>query len=648
MTSSIKRDDLTGGLIFDADIKFKSYGGQDLYVALKTAWDADKFGTSTMDIFQRSGTGNNVLIHAGTIFHSDLKWKLINNAVEFKVDDASFYTKINANKSIESSVNVSQSKNLVTITPATSFDLEVHKVSNGTYYVNKRKAYRVYDCIRYMIDFMTDGTVGFDSECFDTGGIYSGYCLLSGEELIYHNNVQAPRLSFNTLIEDLRKRFNVRFAMVGSQTNPIFKLEPNGYWFERADVYSVNTPPDEVLLSVNQSLLYSSVKVGSERYETTSTMVFPDVQSLVAFREETLYFIGTNNIDRTLDLVGKLVVSNSSIDLCLEQLSGYEGYNDEVFLIHYDTATNKTISSDWVGLGNHFYNEPLNNVNILQRHSDSLPSNTVSNNVNSSSERFTAVNTPNSTYIQIAHDIATASVIDGPIQFDDDFTNGEDPGTNYGGATPQGSVVTPLNSYYTAPSNNSYIFTAQIGIDILGLVTPSSPTPVINNPGSWIAKLHFKKFALGVEIDSIDTGFVVMSLPGQYSVSGSYFTLLNAGETVEVYLKFVANTTPDPANLQFVYSVIPYATTFSTNGGQDASGIILNNNPEMYKCVKMEFKYPLTLAEYQTIRASKSGIIEVPLLENKSIRGWIENVKFDHYGGETSFSLITDGNTISR
>ena len=648
INSSIKRDDLTGGLIYDADIKLKSYGGQDLYIALKAAWDADKFGTSSLDIYQRSGTQGYVLIHSGTVFHSDCKWTLINNGVEFKVDDTGFFTKINNNKNIESSVNVSLSKNLITITPAPSFDLEVHKVSNGTYYSNKRKAYRVYDCIKYMIDFITDGTIGFESECFDTGGIYDGYCLLSGEELIYHNGYQAPRLSFNTLIDDLRKRFNVRFAMVGNLNNPIFKLEPSGYWFATQDVYNVATPPDEVLLSVNQSLLYSAVKVGSDRYETTSTMVFPDVQSLVAFREETLYFAGTNNVDRTLDLVGKLVVSNSSIDLCLEQLSGYEGYNDEVFLIHYNTANNKTISSDWVGLGHHFYNEPLNNMNVLQRHSDNLPSNTISNNVNSSSERFTAVNTSNSTYVQITHDISATSNIDGPVQFDDDFTNGEDPGTNYGGGTPQGTTVTALNSYYTAPSNNSYIFTAQVGIDVLGLVTPSTPTPVITSAGSWIGKLHFKKFASGVEIDSLDTGFVIMSLPGQYSVSGSYFTLLNAGETVEVYLKFEANVTPDPVDLQFVYSIIPFATTFSTNGGEDAAGIVVSNNSEAYKCVKVDFKYPLTLSEYQTIRASKSGIIEVPLLNNKSIRGWIENVKFDHYGGETSFSLISDGNTIYR
>ena len=47
ISSTIKRDKFSGGLLYDADIKLMSYGGQDLYVALKTAWDTDRFGKSS-------------------------------------------------------------------------------------------------------------------------------------------------------------------------------------------------------------------------------------------------------------------------------------------------------------------------------------------------------------------------------------------------------------------------------------------------------------------------------------------------------------------------------------------------------------------------------------------------------------------------
>lgn len=639
ITSSIKRDDLTGGLIFDADIKFKSYGGQDLYVALKTAWDADRFGTSTMDIYQRSGSAGYVLIHAGTIFHSDLKWKLINNAVEFKVDDASFYSKIKANKSIDTNVDVTLSKNLVPIVAPVHFDLDCHKVSNGTFYAQKRNAYKLYDVIKYFIDFMSDGTIGFDSECFGVGGIYEGYCLIDGKELYDHLHLTSPRLSFQKLFEDLRKRFNVRFAMTGSITSPVMKLEPNAYWFNSTDTFTMPEPPEEVLLNVNQSLLYANVRVGSEKYETTSAMTFPDVQSLVAFREETLHFEGTNNVDNTLDLVGSLVISNSSIDLCLEKLSGYESYNDDVFLIHYNPGTNQTISSDWLGLGHHFYNETLNNVNILNRWSDSLPNNIVANFANTNNNRFEAVMTNTAVQPTVLVAYGTGNVVGGPIRFDDDFTLGNDPGGNYGGTTPQGTSVSQANSIYTASANGRYTFTSEVSLTIgFGGIGSSPPT--------LRAEVYFQKFdSSNSQIDDFYAGQIFISSVGNYIISGTWTTYMLSTEYVGVYLNFYS--TGNNA-LVFSYQVRPIQTIFRCDAIDLGGGVLSVVNPEMYKCVKMEFKYPLTLSEYQSIRSSKSGIIEVPLLNNESIRGWIESVKFDHYGGETSFSLITDGNTISR
>lgn len=648
ISSTVKRDSFSGGLLYDADIKLMSYGGQDLYIALKTAWDTDRFGKSSFDIYQRSGSAGYVLIHAGTIFHSDLKWKLINNSVEYKVEDSSWFAKIKNNKKLDVSLGITQSKNKVSIPVATSFQLEVHKVTNGTYYADKRKAYRIDEALRFLIDWMSDGTIGFESDCFGAGGVYDGYCILDGAELIYHTGNDYPRISFDKLFEDLRKRFNVQFVMVGSPSAPIIKIEPSSYFYSTDTAFTVTDIPDEVVLTVDTAKLYSGVRIGSEKYETFSTLIFPDVFPLISFKEDTLYFTGTNNVESVLDLVGGLVVSNSSIDVCLEQLSGYEGYDDEVIMIHYDTATLKSISSDWAGTGHHLYNEPLTNYNVLQRYANEFPSDVYANYVGTNTDGFTAVHTSAATPYQNSHSVNTASVVDGPIQFNDDFTLGTDPGTNYGGATTQGNPVTALNSYYTAPTGGSYSFSATLGIDFLGLVTPSSGSPVITDPGSFTAKIQFHKLSGGSVIDTQDSGFLLMSLPGQYTISGSYFTNMAAGDTVEVHVKFENNTLPDPADLMFVYTFIPDVTLFTCSGIDIGTSTVVANNTKQYKALRLAFKYPLTLDEYNTIRASKSGLIYVPLNNNRSVRGWVENVKFEHISGETSFSLITDGNTIYR
>ena len=648
ISSTVNRDSFSGGLLYDADIKLMAYGGQDLFISLKALWDADRFGKSSFDIYQRSGASGYVLIHAGTIFHSDLNWKLINNAVEFKVEDSSWFAKIKNNKKLEVSLGITISKNKIAIPPAASFQLEVHKVTNGTYYTNKRKAFRIDEALRFLIDWMSDNTIGFESDCFSSGGLYDGYCILDGAELVYHTGNDYPRLSFDQLFEDLRKRFNVQFVMVGSPSAPVIKIEPSSFFYSTDTALTIPDIPEEVAIGVDTGKLYSGVRVGSDKFETFSTLIFPDVFPLISFKEDTLYFTGTNNVESVLDLVGGLVISNSSIHVCLEQLSGYESYDDDTFMIHYNTSTLKTISTDWAGTGHHLYNEPLTNYNILQRYANEFPSDVYANYVGVNTDGFTAVHTSGATPYQNAHPVNSSSVVDGPIQFNDDYTQGNDPGSNYGGSTTQGNTVTAFNSYYTAPSGGTYSFSATLGIDFLGLVTPSSGSPVITDPGIFTAKIQFHKLTGGSVIDTQDSLPIFLSLPGQYTISGSYFTNMAAGDTVEVHVRFENNTLPDPSDLMFVYSFIPDVTLFTCSGIDIGTSTVVANNTKQYKALRMAFKYPLTLDQYNAIRASKSGLISVPLPGNRSVRGWVETVKFEHISGETSFSLITDGNTVYR
>ena len=121
-----------------------------------------------------------------------------------------------------------------------------------------------------------------------------------------------------------------------------------------------------------------------------------------------------------------------------------------------------------------------------------------------------------------------------------------------------------------------------------------------------------------------------------------------AGDTVEVHVNFRNNTLPTPADLIFVYGFIPDVTQFTCSGIDIGTSVVVANNTKQYKALRLGFKYPLTLEDYNTIRASKSGLISVPLPDNRSVRGWVENVKFEHISGETTFSLITDGNTVYR
>ena len=89
-------------------------------------------------------------------------------------------------------------------------------------------------------------------------------------------------------------------------------------------------------------------------------------------------------------------------------------------------------------------------------------------------------------------------------------------------------------------------------------------------------------------------------------------------------------------------------STFSCNGIDIGGGTLSESNPDNYKAMKIDFNYPLSLQEYLTIRGSKLGIIRIPVNDSEFVQGWIQNLKYNHFGGEAAFTLITDGNTVYR
>ena len=160
--------------------------------------------------------------------------------------------------------------------------------------------------------------------------------------------------------------------------------------------------------------------------------------------------------------------------------------------------------------------------------------------------------------------------------------------------------------------------------------------------------IFFQKFdATNNVIDDKQGSPYLLTGNGIKSFIGGWTTYLNTGEYVAVYMNFKqqsASTGFYNLNLGLLSS----STQFSCIGSDFGGGSVAAANPDAYKNMKLTFKYPLTLDDYNTIRASKSGLISVPLPDNRSVRGWVENVKFEHISGETTFSLVTDGNTVYR
>lgn len=645
--TSVKRDDLLGILLYDSNLRLSTYGGQDLHTALKQAWDTDRFGESTFDVYQRSGSSGYLLIHAGTIFHSDLEFNLINGSINFRTEDRGFYAMINNNKSIEVNILQTSSKNGVTIPPAPWFNITLHKVSDGTPYIDPRQAFKIYDLLEYLVKFMSDDRVGFYSDTFGPGGIYEDYVIIAGHEMVYADATITPRLSWAMVTEDLVKRFNIRFAMGGTPTNPVLICESYERFYVGDVSYTIPTIPEEVTMKIDTSLIYSGVNVGSEEFETTSSLTYPDVQYLLTFKQENLYFKGTNNIDRTLDLVGKLVISNSSIEVVLEQLSGYENYDDKHFIIHYDGNTNNSIATNWSPLPNaYLYNETLNNINILSRWANAFPNELTANFFDADANRFKAVRSFDQTPTYYATDQGLdlnngfESAI---LRFDDDFTAGYDPGDNYGDTTPQGTQVGQTASFFTAPVGALYNFSASLNIHLWRGVNGLT----LVGKRKLYFRVRFVK-STGQEFDGPAFEIGKDETDKTFTISHSIATYMDIGDTMEVRHFVDIENANSYANLRYSTWIVKYQSFFSCNGINIGGGTLTPADPNQYKSVKIKCQYPITLADYFLIRQSKEGLINIPISSTNAINGWVENVKFDHSSGEATFELISDGNTIYR
>lgn len=669
--SEVKRDDITGILLLDSQISLTFYGGQDGYTILKNGWTANHVGESYIDIQQRFPNGQYGLVHSGTIFHSSIKFNLVNGSLTFRTEDRGFYAMINNNKKIETDLTGGKTKNGIAIAPCPSFTLTVHNVNNGNP-KHTVTAFKMIDVLKYLVQFMTDNRMTLESSCFDVGGSYEGICLVNGHELAVHNNTKKPILSWETLTNELSKRLNVQFSVVGAIDNPVINVDSFTNFYGGFNALEIPTIPREVELSTDENRLYSCVEVGSDKIETDSNLHFPDVYALTSFRTESFHFIGTNNIDRKLDLVGKFVISNAAIEVVTNQLSGWEGYDEDIFMIQYNVGANTSYQSNWVGstiAAGYFYNEMFNNQNILSRWSASFPNEISITSFSPSANSFKAVRTDTSPIASFTEDDSknwATLLIEIGFNIDYPSGGGYDPSNNYGGGTTQGSPVSRFNSYFTAPVNGFYSFNASVQSHI-EYYTDQYRSSIIYP--RWKDKhigLRFTKMdSGGIEINHRDSAeFVVVdswrgALPTvdqsgpmfakaqNFTLNHSWGTFMNAGEKMKLsYFHYVRNQTGNADKNH--YTITDQNGYFMCDNILTGGGVVSPADPTAYKSLKIDFEYPLNLDQYNQLILSKQGLIQVPINDTQKLNGWVQNVKFDHNSGMTKFSLITDGNTIYR
>lgn len=323
----------------------------------------------------------------GNVFLNDCIYRPDIAEVECEIVDSGFLSIIDNNKGIKAFLNVGKSKNEVDITSvvSTQCDLTFPKwdVANASDTTN-RCGVRVYDAFALLVEFMTDGQMGFYSDLFNPTNYTDNIAiptLISGWELRIGDNERYPAISFEELYSDINKLYNVGFAVRVISGRPHLQIERKDYFRQVTSAHvlpNVYNPEQ----AAKRDTFYAKVIFGSSRQDE-DYLYLPRLQFL-AWKVEEYHLGGQCNTDAVLDLrLRTLITDTNIIQQVLPMASGGFGddlsnlYNeqDEQILLVICDATNTVITyTNPTDADQVYYNDLLMNARVAQRWGDGIPS----------------------------------------------------------------------------------------------------------------------------------------------------------------------------------------------------------------------------------------------------------------------------------
>lgn len=573
-------------------------------------------------------TGDFIKGFEGLIFLSDAVFNVTKCSVEYNLVDNAYAAKIENNRGIEVHVNAGKTKNGVDIPAIQMWTIAMFSPCDGTNWPEDIKAYRAYDVAAYLINFMTDGTVGFSSTALDLGGEYEGVFLTKGLLLRDVNNPDVSlKFKWEDFLRIIRRMCDLSFKIDLSGAIPVFVLEKTDDLFTDSTVLSLDNVY-EITRQIDTAKNYAYVDLGTDDViESTGCgnvlgdLAFPDQIDLIGCKKEQFAVTGTCNLDTSLDLTIDWVISSNVIENIL--LYSDTGYDDSVIVIDCDGLndafpnTAGAIEGDVFGTTPPvYYNTRFYNYQVATRHLRAIPS-TLVKYLNRPDTGFRAEFNGLETITLPATVVSGATVRMFPWPFGDDFTAPNfDTNNDYGNGTTPGATVSQINSRFDAPFQDVYKF--EVG---MSLQVPTHQT-------IRVTYRRFDSSSVAIaDYDATIKNYVAGTYPGEVFQSPLIF--LNAGDIVGVQIEWegTAGGPLDPVYFKLI-----------ATGQQGGTYSIYN--PEEYNADLVKCKSPMTMAQFYDLKQNPTYKISLSDGEN-TITGWLETIKHQRQLGIADITLTT-------
>ena len=590
------------------------------------------------------------------IFLNDVIWSLDDCVASVEFVDNTYTSYIENNKEIKAYLNVPRSKNDVdisaytTVTTGCSFlgyETGVDTTSTG------REGIRLYDAFKFMIAFISDGEMDFDSIYMATESDPAlpsnnrNPTLFDPAEIRNGGGSAHPYISFEDLISDTYSMYNVHFGIeMQANGRPLFRIEQPEYFRTSTSGITIDNARG-VKQQSDVSKFYQLVKIGSA--EVLDTHPYYDPIQLFSWNQEEYHLGGKCNNQSILDIQNVTIISDTNIiQDALPIPSGgsdSDSFDGDVVIVVLD-GDNVTIPSPNPTNGAfQNYNFLLKNDEILDRFYGAIPQSIFlflgegDNDARSEQQSTTSVGSATVITNPVFNTIGTyAQFVDFPVETTDPNNNMRIDPTTFGfdGTLTQSNVrifESPVAGVYDVLfelRNSGLDWQSQNGAVYLMVYNTSSQLvpervfPFGDNFGDeadLIPILQGQGYAQSIRGN-------IYTDNGVNVCSGSQTLFLDAGWKVCVMSTFRFN--PDPS-----VSYIPtmYFEVF------DNLTIEKTYNPENNYLLKTSVDYPIDCDTWEKYLLDRNAEITITT-PNGNISGYVNDIERNATTGDATVSIL--------
>jgi hypothetical protein len=325
-----------------------------------------------------NGTSDNII--NGNILITDCVFDELECSTTVTIQDDGYSSRIQNNKSTNVSMSVTETKNGLALTPAQERLVTMFTPSTGGY-SGKVRGYTVFEVFRVLVAWMSDNTVDFASDYFETGDgsndwMCSGVDLRNLSDSNDIQRINPVSTSFEELYSTHRKIQNLALGFQRVNNRPVLRIEPLSYFRDNTVILNLANV-NKTELSYVQEILYAAIKIGSQIIRpsecdsgNTNCSAANNI-SYYGFDEEEYSITGECNKDIKLDLSisDGFVIDTSTIeDVIIYDNDSYDKENFIINIFENTPSAWRAVQTDVFGIGAYWYNERYTNKSILERY----------------------------------------------------------------------------------------------------------------------------------------------------------------------------------------------------------------------------------------------------------------------------------------